>query len=175
MEKIFEIVSSLIPEEQKDDIKSKIDGAVKENITQVKKELSAKYDVDFFTEDIDKAYSNKHFVKKDLLDVELEKVKTFETQLAEALAFQETNKGLVEEQKLYQSSLNLISQGFRVDRLDLIKPHITGDVELDATTIKEKYPELYNGKVENKSMFPKGNTETLSGFQKYIQEKTQKK
>ncbi len=52
MEKLLEIVGSLIPEEQKDDVKSKIDGVLKERDITLKKDLSKKYKVDLFSNGI---------------------------------------------------------------------------------------------------------------------------
>ena len=69
MEKIFDIVGSLIPDEQKETIRTQIDGAVndlfKGREKELRKTLSAKYDVDLFEDDISKAYDNGRFVLKD--------------------------------------------------------------------------------------------------------------
>ena len=71
---LFEIVSSFIPDEQKDNIKSQIDGEVgqlvKEREAQLKTELSTKFQINFHEEDVEKAYRNKVFVKKDVLEAQ---------------------------------------------------------------------------------------------------------
>ena len=69
---LFEIVSSFIPDEQKADIKAKIDGQVdlivKNNEKVVKKDISKKYGVNFFEEDLEKAFSDSLFVKKEVVE-----------------------------------------------------------------------------------------------------------
>ena len=84
MEKLFEIVSSFIPDEQKDDIKSKIDGElsnlIKGRDVELKKEMSGKYGVDFFEEDVNKAFTNKTFVKKDIYEERQSRVLELETE-----------------------------------------------------------------------------------------------
>lgn len=162
MDKIFEIVSSLIPDEQKDDIKSKIDGELKSVIAtqdkQIKKELSSKYKINFFEEDITKAYNGDTFIQKsvyDELENEIKSLKegatNFETEIK---GYQDKVDKYEIDQKLYNSQLNLISNGLRIDRLDLVRPHIKGEVEEDLKLIKESYPELFLDAQGQRQTFP---------------------
>lgn len=180
MEKLFEIVSSFIPEEQKADIKASFDGeyekSLGQHLTQTKKELSSKFRVNFFEEDLSKAFED--FVDKTVYKeletkygnslTELENL----TKDKELLA--ETNTQLASKEGLFNSQLNLVSNGLRVDRLDLIKPHITGDVENDLKNIKESYPELFHGKQQKKQLFPESKNDSLTDAQRYFKRQTEK-
>lgn len=167
MEKIFDIVSSYIPEEQRADIKAKIDGTigavVKERDKIVKRELSEKYKVNFFEEDINKAFENDNFIPKTKLEEVLNEKEQLAKSLEELNTFKteyEQLKGNYEkETKFFESSLKLVGVGFNPDRLHLVKNELAGDPEQDVKNIKEKYPELFYTKKEAK-LFPEGDEKT---------------
>lgn len=183
MDKLFDIVRSYIPEDQVTDIKSKFDGELKrvsgKTETNVRKELSEKYKVNFFEEDVTKAFSETNFVTKELYDgigtklaEETNKLEEL-NKTVEALSTEKVNNE--KNKSLYDSQINLVSNGLRVDRLELIKPHITGDVEADLTTIKEGYPELFLTKEQRQKHINPNNDEGLSDFEKYIKKEQEKK
>lgn len=182
MEKLFEIVGSFIPEEQKADIKALFDGEYNKGLvqheTQVKKDLSSKFKVNLFEEDITKAFSETNFVDKTRyteLETKLnEQAGTLESLQKDKDELNASNLDLLAKEGLFNSQLNLVSNGLRVDRLDLIKPHITGDVENDFKNIKESYPELFHGKQQKKQLFPEGKNDSLTDAQRYFKRQTEK-
>lgn len=162
MDKIFDIVGSLIPDEQKADIKSKIDGeitkVISDNENKLKRELSAKYKVDLFQDDINLAFNEKNFIPKDkvkelnekLVNQE-EQIKSFETtkqELETKLNGYETNHNK------YESSLKLVSNGFNPERLHLINNELTGAADEDLKVIGEKYPEMFRKEIITKNPIP---------------------
>lgn len=155
METIYDLVSSLIPDEQKDDIKSQIDGLLEKEKSasnnKLKKELSTTYGVNFFEEDITKAYSESAYVKKDKFE-ELQTTLNAQTTELEGLRTKDFDYEQIN--KLNDTTLKLVGEGLRVDRIELVKPFITGS-EDDVKIIKEKYPELF-GIVEVKGAFGDG-------------------
>lgn len=182
MEKLFEIVGSFIPEEQKADIKALFDGEYNKGLvqheTQVKKDLSSKFKVNLFEEDITKAFSETNFVDKTRyteLETKLnEQAGTVESLQKDKDELNASNLDLLAKEGLFNSQLNLVSNGLRIDRLDLIRPHITGNVEEDLKGIKETYPELFLGKQEGRTLFPKGKDDGLTDAQRYFQERAKK-
>ena len=158
MEKLLEIVGSLIPEEQKDDVKSKIDGVLKERDITLKKDLSKKYKVDLFSNDVEKAYTNTNFIQTDKFN----EVKTLNDKLAQDLEelkekrikLEQEKELLDQERKMYDSSIKLVGTGFNVDRLHLVKGELIGEPDKDVETIKERYPELFLSGKDNKKIFP---------------------
>lgn len=180
MDKIKDIVSSLIPEEQQADIIAQIDGEltklVDKTTTGVKKELSSKYKVNFFEEDITKAFNESAYVSKESLK-ELEKTISDNKAIIDDLTksrdeLNNSNLSLVGKENLFNSQLNLVSNGLRVDRLDLIKPHIKGDVEEDFKTIKENYPELFVDTKAKRKTFREDDGEDKTEMQKYFESKS---
>lgn len=177
MEKLFEVVGSLIPDEQKADIKAQLDGEldklVKGKIIEIKKELSSEYDVNFFEEDIEKAYSNDNFIKKTTYNELETKYNDNNTRLEELTATNQELSRYKEQfetkEKLFNSQVHLIGNGLRLDSLELITPHIVGDVEEDLKNIKAKYPYVFETSVEKKNPFPKPNSIAKSDFEKYIE------
>lgn len=188
MEKVFEIVGSLIPDEQKADIKAKIDGAVsevvKERETEVKRELSEKFGVNLFEKDIEKAFTNDKFVRKELLDKKLQEVDEFKKQFEqEKTTYEERIKALqedaeknIKEKAFNEVSLKLLTDGFNPERLEVIKPFINdGTTDEVVETIKSKLPELFNSNKVNHNIYPKkGNNEVKSGWNEFIEKEKQK-
>lgn len=153
--KIDTILSSL-PDEQKQEvdryIETSISQAVESKTKELKKELSTKYQINFFEEDLEKAYAGDKYIPKGVFE---EKLNEFE-----------------KEKNLYNTQLKLISKGLRVDRLDLVKPHLTGDVEKDWENISKNYPELLNQEIEKAKIFPEDDKKpaNLTEFEKYIKD-----
>ena len=153
--KIDTILGSL-PDEQKQEvdryIETSISQAVESKTKELKKELSTKYQINFFEEDLEKAYAGDKYIPKGVFE---EKLNEFE-----------------KEKNLYNTQLKLISKGLRVDRLDLVKPHLTGDVEKDWENISKNYPELLNQEIKKKRLFPEDDEEpdNLTEFEKYIKD-----
>lgn len=147
---LFEIVSSFIPDEQKADIKAKIDGEIesiaKSNETKLKKELSKKYGVNLFEEDVEKAFSETQFVKKDKVENIAKELETFKTQIEEK---EKTLKSLQEEVLIKDITVKLVKEGFKEERIELIKPILLkGDenekIEDKVKRVKQEVPELFN-------------------------------
>lgn len=150
MEKIYDIVSSFIPDEQKDDIKSKIDGAVdkalKDRDITLKRELSKTYGVNLFEEDVEKAFGNDKFIKKENYDQKMSEYETQLTTLKTELDNAKQENTTFMGEKLYnETSVKLLTKGFKPDRLEGIKPLIDGSKNADenAESIKTIFPELF--------------------------------
>lgn len=139
MEKVFEIVGSLIPDEQKDDIKSKIDGVVnelvKEREIELKKTLSRELGLNLFEKDVEKVYANDNFVRA-------EKFKELETTLNEIKPQYEQ---LLKDKDYHEVSVKLISEGIKPERLESVKALIPQDGTADerVAKLKETLPELF--------------------------------
>lgn len=182
MDKIKDIVSSLIPEEQQADIIAKIDGEITKLVdkttTGVKKELSSKYKVNFFEEDITKAFNESAYVNKALLDEANEKINLLDQELITTKNGKEELEKSLERntniENLFNSQINLVSNGLRPDRLELVKPHLKGNKDEDLTFIKETYPELFGGQKE-RNYFQGNGGEGKTGLEKYIEEQKNKK
>ncbi len=182
MDKIKDIVSSLIPEEQQADIIAKIDGEVTRLVdkttTDLKNELSSKYKVNLFEEDVEKAFTEKTFIPKSLVKEQMENL-TIANEELEAIKIErdELKKSLERNtniENLFNSQINLVSNGLRPDRLELVKPHLKGDKDEDLTFIKETYPELFGGQKE-RNYFQGNGGEGKTGLEKYIEEQKNKK
>lgn len=151
MEKIFEIVKSYIPEDKQADVKAEIGGKLEATLAnrekEIKRELSSKFKVDLFAEDIEKAYKNNAFIKKEDYDKVVEENKKILTNLESLTKTKEElekeKETFENERKTYDSSLNLVSAGFNPERLHLIKNELTGNAEEDVKNIKDKYPEMF--------------------------------
>ena len=130
---------------------------------EIKRELSSKFKVDLFAEDIEKAYKNNAFIKKEDYDKVVEENKKTLTNLESLTKTKEELEkeklNFENERKTYDSSLNLVSVGFNPERLHLIKNELTGNAEEDVTNIKEKYPEMFH-KVVKKRTFPGDDEDT---------------
>jgi predicted methyltransferase len=181
MDDIFEIVSSYIPDEQKADVKAQIDGELANGKKKILKEISSEYKIDFFQSDLGDQLAKKEFVDKGKLEEYKNKVKEYEEMLTttnqELEKFKIDNEDytkLKSAQSLYDSQLELISNGLRVDRLELVKPHLSGDKELDLKNVKEKYPELFKGGQREGRMFPTNDDENLTEAQKYFKMQAEK-
>lgn len=157
MEKLFEIVSSFIPDEQKDDIKSKIDGElsnlIKGRDVELKKEMSGKYGVDFFEEDVNKAFTNKTFVKKDIYEERQSRVLELETENNE---LKESQTSLKTNSLINETSIGLLANGFNPERIDSAKPLIntSESKEENVERIKLAFPELFKVQTVRKDMNP---------------------
>lgn len=154
MEKIFDVISSFIPDEQKDNIKSKIDGElnaiVKENSKVLKRELSSKYGVNLFEEDVTKAFTNDKFVAKDTLIEKDNQLKTLQEQLEATSKQVETLK---QDKERTEITYELLSNGLNKDRLDIVLPmlDIEGTLEEKITNVKNKVPEFFQ-QVQNTNL-----------------------
>ena len=177
---LFEIVSSFIPDEQKDDIKSKIDGQLevitKGNETKIKKELSKKFGVNLFEEDVEKAFSETVFVKKEKLDTTNQELNNYKTLLEEKEKEVNTYK---EKSYLNEVAIKLVKEGFKEERLELIKPILAkGDenekIEDKIARVKQEVPELFNQSVIKKT-YPEDNSDETgkTDLQKYFEQREQ--
>lgn len=183
MEKLFEIVSSFIPEEQKDDIKSKIDGeidkALKEKETTLKRELSKTYGVNLFEEDVEKAYGNDKFIKKESYNT---KVNEYEEQLkalkGEVETFKQENETFKGEKLYNETSVKLITKGFNPDRLNGIRPLIDGEKSADENVenISTIFPELFGDskRISTTTPSPKPPQSPKTEAEKYIEAQKEK-
>lgn len=177
---LFEIVSSFVPDEQKADIKAKIDGEIeniaKSNETKLKKELSKKYGVNLFEEDVEKAFSETLFVKKDKVENIAKELETFKTQIEEK---EKTLKSLQEEVLIKDVTVKLVKEGFKEERIDLIKPILLkGDenekIEDKVKRVKQEVPELFTQSALKKTyneddVDPNGK----SAMEKYFEQREQ--
>lgn len=180
MDKLLEIVGSLIPDDQKADIEAKLGGAVdsivKGKVIDAKKELSTKYKVNLFEEDLTKAYTNDNFVAKTQID---EINKNYNTANEELTKYKEQvdvltlkQEEFIKKETINASSLHLVSNGFRPDRLHLINKELTGESEVDLGVIKEKYPEMFQGNEGHKTPFNDDkNTKKKTEAQLYFEER----
>lgn len=175
MKKIFDIVEAHLPDEQKDDIKSKVDGAIssliEKNEITLKKDLSSRYGVDFFEEDVSKSFNNKNFVRKELL----EELEANNLKLSEEYENLKKNVVELEQAGTYsEASIKLLTRGFNAERLESIKPLLTGQGSIDEKVdrIQEQLPELFLKKTEFRRTGPDtDNRQVLSGAEKYFQKK----
>lgn len=177
---LFEIVSSFIPDEQKADIKAKIDGElgglIKNKETEVRKTLSKKYGVNLFEDDTEKAFSESLFVKKETLETIRQENTATKTQL-ETLNKELTN--YKEEKSFNELSIKLIKQGFNADRLEAVKPLLKDSKENETADdkvkrIKSLVPELFLDPKIAKKMYGDGQDEgsTKTDAEKYFEMKT---
>jgi len=177
---LFEIVSSFIPDEQKADIKAKIDGElgglIKNKETEVRKTLSKKYGVNLFEDDTEKAFSESLFVKKEALETIRQENTATKTQL------ETLNKELAnykEEKSFNELSIKLIKQGFNADRLEAVKPLLKDSKENETADdkvkrIKSLVPELFLDPKIAKQMYNDENDKdrTKTDAEKYFEMKT---
>lgn len=178
MSKLLEIVSSFIPEEQKADIESKINGEV-ENIvkareTETRKELSSKYGVNFFEEDVNKAFDTKAFVRKDLF-VEKEKSyndlkETHDNYVKEQEAKASEYETFKKEKNSQIATIELLKKGFNAKRLDGIKSLLNGDDPAEVVAnIEKTLPELFlKSKSERTPHSKEEDDKNLTEMEKYF-------
>lgn len=175
---LFSTIKGFVPEDQQANIKAKVDGEVesliKDKEMSVKKELSKKYGVNFFEQDVEKAYENDGFVKKSLFEEKENILKT----LTEEKSNLEKQLGELKQQNQYGDiSVKLLSQGFNPERLEAIKPLVAGDGEIDEKIekIKTSLPELFltNKKWVDPNSKDKTKTE-LTEAELYIQKQRER-
>lgn len=179
---IYDIIDGFIPQEQKDDVKSKIDGILEKEISKkelaLKKDLSTKYGVDFFQEDVNKAFDNKTFVKKELFE------KTIQEKEQRVQELESLTQQYSKDKEFFEAGLILVQQGLKPEKIGAIKPLLQSEEPLEekVNRIKTELPELFGGVgnqpqtvVVEKNTQPKVKTEgQLSGFQNYINQKAKK-
>lgn len=185
---IYDIIEGFIPQEQKDDVKSKIDGILEKELSKkelaLKKDLSTKYGVDFFQEDVNKAFDNKTFVKKELFEKTVQEKEELLSQKEQRL---QELEGLTQQyskdKEFFEAGLILVQQGLKPEKIGAIKPLLQSEEPLEekVNRIKTELPELFGSGgttqtvVVEKNTQPKVKTEDqLSGFQNYINQKTKK-
>src|SRR5690554_7013620 len=82
---LLEKLMPLIPEDKQPDVKALIDGEIqtvaKETETAVRKEISKTYGINVFEKDVDKAFSNDRFVKKEVVAEKEQTINTLNEQL----------------------------------------------------------------------------------------------
>ncbi len=139
---IFENIKSYIPEDKQADVKAEVDGAVKELITQTKKDLSRRYGVNFFKDNVEEAFENENFVRSSIYEQvanEREELKKANEEYASKLSSIESEK------EYYEIGIGLIKENFNVERLEAIKPLLVGEGsrEEKVARIKNSLPELF--------------------------------
>lgn len=174
---LFEIVSSFIPDEQKADIKAKIDGQVdlivKNNEKVVKKDISKKYGVNFFEEDLEKAFSDSLFVKKEVVENAIQENARITKELADKAKEVETYK---EESLINKVTIQLVKEGFKEERINLVKPLLKDSkenetIEEKVLRVKQEVPELFLGKQE-KNPYNKGDGDPKkTGMEEYFEKR----
>ena len=179
MEDLLKIVEGFIPEDQKADIKAKIDGTLetltKEKVKETKKELSQKFGVNFFEEDVEKAFNNDKFVKKEVL---LQKENELNEKLSTLETLQKELENTKKEKDFTEVKYQLAGKGFNMERIDFVQNILPqeGTVEEKVNALYEKVPEFFTQskevkvvtqRVEPTETAPKGK----SDFQKYIEQR----
>lgn len=175
---IYDIIDGFIPQEQKDDVKSKIDGILEKEISKkelaLKKDLSTKYGVDFFQEDVNKAFDNKTFVKQELFE------KTIQEKEQRVKELESLTQQYSKDKEFFEAGLILVQEGLKPEKIGAIKPLLQSEEPLEekVNRIKTELPELFGGErkqQQEKKIQPKVNQEDqLSGFQNYINQKAKK-
>lgn len=146
MKRLFEVVGSLIPDEQKADVEAKFNGVLenvlKEREVEFKKELSEKYDVNLFEEDLDKAYLNKNFVRSEKFEKIFEENESYKKELEE---IKPKFKELTQNQDFYELGIRLVGEGVKPERIQALKNIVPkeGDIEEKVAYVKETLPELF--------------------------------
>ena len=139
MEDLLKIVEGFIPEDQKADIKAKIDGTLetltKEKVKETKKELSQKFGVNFFEEDVDKAFNNDRFVKKEVL---LQKENELNEKLSTLETLQKELENTKKEKDFTEVKYQLAGKGFNMERIDFVQ-----NILPQEGTVEEKVNTLF--------------------------------
>lgn len=174
---LFEIVSSFIPDEQKADIKAKIDGQVdlivKNNEKVVKKDISKKYGVNFFEEDLEKAFSDSLFVKKEVVENAIQENARIKQELADRAKEVETYK---EESLINKVTIQLVKEGFKEERINLVKPLLKDSkenetIEEKVLRVKQEVPELFLG-TKDRNPYNKGDSDPKkTGMEEYFEKR----
>lgn len=176
MKKLYEVIGSFIPEEQKADVEPKINSElekiVKEGIDKEKRSLSESYGIDFFETNVEKATAFRNELEtknKELLERNKELENSFKT-------FEEEKNNLLRDNQYNRASLGLLKEGFNPNRLEAVKPLLEGDGEIDekVANIKNNFPELFlKGETFPSRTKPKEEEEkkTLTGVEQYIQQR----
>ena len=169
---LLEKLMPLIPEEKQPDIKALIDGEIealaKETETNVRKEISKTYGINVFEKDVEKAFSNDRFVKKELVAEKEQTINTLNEQLQTVqseLGNYKTNAELTDV------SIKLISKGFNAERLNAIKPLLKehqGTIDEKVELVAKELPELFLGKTQVQTFNPNGTNETLTERERYL-------
>jgi hypothetical protein len=169
---LLEKLMPLIPEEKQPDIKALIDGEIealaKETETNVRKEISKTYGINVFEKDVDKAFNNDRFVKKELVAEKEQTINTLNEQLQTVqseLGNYKTNAELTDV------SIKLISKGFNAERLNAIKPLLKehqGTIDEKVELVAKELPELFLGKKQVQTFNPNGKDETLTERERYL-------
>lgn len=174
---LFEIVSSFIPDEQKADIKAKIDGQVdlivKNNEKVVKKDISKKYGVNFFEEDLEKAFSDSLFVKKEVVENAIQENARIKQELADRAKEVETYK---EESLINKVTIQLVKEGFKEERLNLVKPLLKDSkenetIEEKVLRVKQEVPELFQGTKDRNPYNGGGGDPKKTGMEEYFEKR----
>lgn len=169
---LLEKLMPLIPEEKQPDIKALIDGELqalaKETETNVRKEISKTYGINVFEKDVDKAFSNDRFVKKEVVAEKEQTINTLNEQLQTVqseLGNYKTNAELTDV------SIKLISKGFNAERLNAIKPLLKehqGTIDEKVELVAKELPELFLGKTQVQTFNPNGKDDTLTERERYL-------
>lgn len=169
---LLEKLMPLIPEDKQPDIKALIDGELqavaKETETAVRKEISKTYGINVFEKDVDKAFSNDRFVKKEVV---VEKEQTINTLNEQLQTLQSELENYKTNAELTDVSIKLISKGFNAERLNAIKPLLKehkGTVEEKVELVEKELPELFLGKKQVQTFNPNGRDDTLTEREKYL-------
>lgn len=169
---LLEKLMPLIPEDKQPDIKALIDGEIealaKETETNVRKEISKTYGINVFEKDVEKAFSNDRFVKKELVAEKEQTINTLNKQLQTVqseLGNYKTNAELTDV------SIKLISKGFNAERLNAIKPLLKehqGTIDEKVELVAKELPELFLGKKQVQTFNPNGKDDTLTERERYL-------
>lgn len=169
---LLEKLMPLIPEDKQPDIKALIDGEIealaKETETNVRKEISKTYGINVFEKDVEKAFSNDRFVKKEVVAEREQTINTLNEQLQTVqseLGNYKTNAELTDV------SIKLISKGFNAERLNAIKPLLKehqGSIDEKVELVEKELPELFLGKKQVQTFNPNGKDDTLTERERYL-------
>ncbi|MDY0141639.1 MAG: hypothetical protein RBR97_07090 [Bacteroidales bacterium] len=174
---LFEIVGSYIPDEQKANIKAKIDGEIvnitKGNEAKLKKDLSEKYGVNLFEEDVEKAFSETAYIRKDNVKNLYTELETYKTQLEEK---EKTLKTLTEESLINKVTIRLVKEGFKEERLNLVKPLLKDakeneTIEEKVLRVKQEVPELFQGSKDANLYHNGGSDSKKTGMEEYFEKR----
>lgn len=169
---LLEKLMPLIPEDKQPDIKALIDGEIealaKETETNVRKEISKTYGINVFEKDVDKAFSNDRFVKKEVV---AEKEQTIEALNEQLQTVQSELGNYKTNAELTDVSIKLISKGFNAERLNAIKPLLKehqGTIDEKVELVAKELPELFLGKKQVQTFNPNGKDDTLTERERYL-------
>lgn len=169
---LLEKLMPLIPEDKQPDIKALIDGELqavaKETETTVRKEISKTYGINVFEKDVDKAFNNDRFVKKEVVAEKEQTINTLNEQLQTIQSELDNYKTNAE---LTDVSIKLISKGFNAERLNAIKPLLKehqGSIDEKVELVAKELPELFLGKKKIQTYNSNGEDDTLTERERYL-------